>query len=173
MRPVAGASPTLDAAHCSLPRGCTRMHDRRRRSWSIDRSIQMLRRAVKRLADDRNELPNGVVALHADGARLPVRSAVFSSILSLNLLHVACDRHALVAECRRTLVPGGGRLYVSSLVRSGRWSDGYLSFLHRVGEFGTPLTCEALSETVAGSWGRIESSRVEGNMAYLVVRHAG
>ncbi len=139
----------------------------------VDRSVQMLRRAVKRLGGETEGLPTGVVALHADGGRLPFRSAIFSSILGLNLLHVPCDRKALVAECRRTLVPGHGRLFVSSLVRSGRWSDGYLALLHRAGECGTPLTRESLGEMVAEGWGKIESLRVEGNMSYLVVRHAG
>ena len=139
----------------------------------IDRSIEMLRCAVKRLTVDRNEMPRNVVLLHADAGQLPTRSGVFSSILGLNLLHVQCDRAALIAECHRTLVPGQGRLFVSSLVRSGRWSDAYLSALHRTGEFSVPMTREELGEALAASWGRIESSRMEGNMAYIVVRHAG
>jgi SAM-dependent methyltransferase len=151
------------------------MYARARAQTTIlsDRSLQMLRRAVKRLTDDGRTFPSGVVVLHADGAKLPVRPGLFSSILSLNLLHVQCDRRALVAEFRRTLVPGSGRLFVSSLIRSGRWSDKYMSLLHRTGELGIPLTCDELGETVAAGWGRIESSRVEGNMSYLVVRHAG
>ena len=133
----------------------------------VDRSIQMLHRAVTRLGS------GGVVALHADAAAVPVHAGIFSSILSLNLLHVECDRTAIVTEFSRLLIPGRGRLFVSSLVRSGRWSDAYLTMLHRAGEFGAPQTLDELCEKVAGRWGVVESAHVEGNMSFLVVRHAG
>ena len=136
----------------------------------IDRSLQMLRRGIRRLGAAR---PEGVVALHASGDDVPVLPKVFSSILCLNLLHVACDRKAIVSEFRRTLAPQNGRLFVSALVKAGRWSDASIRFLQSTGEFGAPLTPEKLAETVAGNWGRVESMRVDGNMAYVVVRHAG
>jgi len=106
-------------------------------------------------------------------AAVPVHAGIFSSILSLNLLHVECDRTAIVTEFSRLLIPGRGRLFVSSLIRSGRWSDAYLTMLHRAGEFGPPQTLDELCETVAGRWGVVESTRVQGNMSFLVVRHAG
>lgn len=45
--------------------------------------------------------------------------------------------------------------------------------LTRAGEFGDPLTLAELRETVASRWGVVKSARVEGNMCFLVVRHAG
>ena len=139
----------------------------------IDRSIQMLRRGLKRLNSIEAGNPDSVVVLHADATALPVRSEIFGSILSLNLVHVPCDRVAIVAEFRRMLTPGRGRLFLTSLIRSGRWSDRYMAMLHRAGEFGDPLTLAELRETVAGRWGVVESAHVEGNMCFLVVRHAG
>lgn len=138
----------------------------------VDRSLRMLRRGLRRLGSVRHAPPDGVTLLHADAASLPMRDGVFSAVLSLNLLHVPCDRAAIVAECARTLVPDG-RLFVSSLVRSGRWSDAWLATLHRTGELGPPLTPGELRETVAGRWAVVESMAVEGNMCFLVVRHAG
>jgi ubiquinone/menaquinone biosynthesis C-methylase UbiE len=76
----------------------------------VDRSLQMLRRGVRRLDSARNVLPAGITVLHADAAALPVRAGSFTTILSLNVLHVPCDRRAIVAEWARTLVPGHGRL---------------------------------------------------------------
>jgi hypothetical protein len=114
-----------------------------------------------------------MTVVHADAAALPVRPGIFSTMLSLNLLHVPCDRPAIIAECARTLLPGRGRLFVSSLVRSGRWSDAWLAGLHRAGELGAPLTRDELREAVAGRWAVVESMTVEGNMCFLVVRHAG
>ena len=139
----------------------------------VDRSIEMLYRALRRIGSDATQRPDGVVALHADATALPLRPAIFSAILSLNLLHVPCDRAGLAAEWARTLLPGRGRLFVSSLVRVGRWSDAYMSALQRVGELGPPLTLDEFRETVAGRWGVVESTTIEGNMCFLVVRHAG
>lgn len=139
----------------------------------VDRSMGMLRRGRKRIGSPDSPLPSGIAMVQADGAVLPLRAGIFSAILSLNLLHVPCDRAAIVAECARCLLRGRGRLFVTSLVRSGRWSDAWLSLLHRAGELGTPLTLDQLRETVAGQWAVIESERLEGNMCFLVVRHAG
>jgi SAM-dependent methyltransferase len=139
----------------------------------VDRSVQMLRRAMKRLSRDNGKLPAGVAVLHSDVAAMPVRPGVFSSILSLNVFHVPCDAGAITAEFSRILMPGRGRLFVSSLVRSGRWSDSYMAALHRMGELAAPVTPDELRARVAGRWGVVESTRVEGNMCFLVIRHAG
>jgi len=139
----------------------------------VDRSVQMLRRAGKRLRWGPAGPPDEVAMLHADLAAIPVHSAVFSSVLCLNVVHVPCDAAAIIAELSRILIPGRGRLFVSSLIRSGRWSDRYLAALHRLGELAAPMSLEDLYRSAAGGWGVVESANVEGNMCYLVVRHAG
>jgi SAM-dependent methyltransferase len=139
----------------------------------MDRSAQMLSRAMKRLTVERGRRPDRVAVVHADIASMPVQSGVFSSILSLNVLHVPCDVESIAAVFGRSLRPGRGRLFVSSLVRSGRCSDAYLAMLHRTGEFGKPMTADELCARVCGRWGVVESMSVEGNMCFLVVRHAG
>lgn len=139
----------------------------------VDRSMGMLRRGRRRLGVPQSPPAPGIAMVHADGAALPLRRGSCAAILSLNLLHVPCDRSALVAEFALSLLPGQGRLFVTSLVRSGRWSDAWLAILHRAGELGPPLTLDQLLETVAGRWAVIESMSLEGNMCYLVVRHAG
>jgi SAM-dependent methyltransferase len=138
----------------------------------VDRSLAMLRRGLARLGPDTSR-PAGITALHADAANLPIRLAALSAILSLNLLHVPCDRAGITAEWARLLLPGCGRLFVSSLVRSGRWSDAYMWLLQRAGELGAPLSRDELIEAVAGRWGIVESVTIEGSMCFLVVRHAG
>ena len=138
-----------------------------------DRSLAMLRRGLARLAPFQDSPPAGITMLHADAGTLPVPSGVFSTILSLNLLHVPCDRLRITAEWARTLVPGRGRVYVSALVRSGRWSDGWLKLLHDAGELGPPFTVDELRQTVASQWAVIESMNVEGNMCFIVARHGG
>jgi SAM-dependent methyltransferase len=138
-----------------------------------DRSIQMLRRATARIRSRGGDPPERVAFLHADIATLPIRSGIFPSILCLNVLHVPCETDAIIAELFRVLVPGRGRLFVSALVRSGRWSDKYMAALYGTGELGVPRTLDELQWSVGGRWGVIESSRMEGNMSFLVVRHGG
>jgi len=139
----------------------------------VDRSVRMLRRGRARLRRDGREVRPGVVFLHADAGALPLRSGAFSSILSLNLLHVPCDASAIAHELGRLLAPSRGRLFASCLLRSGRWSDAYLGFLARIGELRAPWTFDALLQTLASDWGVVEWTNVEGNMGYFVIRHAG
>ena len=150
-----------------------RMYDKPRCSPAVllDRSVQMLRRGATRLAAAGSR--ESAVLLHADAAATPLRSGVCGSILSLNLLHVPCERARIVSEFRRLLSPKRGRLFVSSLILAARWSDRYMALLHRAGELDRPMTLEELRDAVAGGWGEIESVRVEGSMCFLVVRHRG
>jgi len=139
----------------------------------VDRSLRMLRRGLARLTLGEVQRPAGIAMLHADAAALPLHAASLSTILSLNLLHVPCDRRAITAEWARLLAPGRGRLFVSALVRSRRWSDAWLSLLHRSGELGPPLTVDELRHLVADGWAMVESVTLEGNMCFIVARHAG
>jgi len=139
----------------------------------VDRSLRMLYRGLKQLRVGGREPRRNVALLHADVCALPVRSGVFSSILSLNLLHVPCEAVVIAQELGRILHPAHGRLFLSCLVRSGRWSDAYMTLLYRVGELAKPWTVEQLKRTVAAGWGAIESTRVDGNMCFMVIRHAG
>lgn len=139
----------------------------------VDRSLRMLRRGMARVPSAGEESGRTITWLHADAAALPIRSAAFQSILSLNLLHVPCDAAGIARELGRLLRPGHGRLFLSCLVLSGRWSDAYLRALHRAGELGRPRTAEALGPMVAQDWGEVDSCRVEGNVCFMVVRHAG
>jgi hypothetical protein len=49
----------------------------------------------------------------------------------------------------------------------------WLSLLHRAGELGPPFTVEELRDMIAGGWAVVESMTVEGNMCFIVARHAG
>jgi SAM-dependent methyltransferase len=138
-----------------------------------DRSLRMLQRAARRLGRFGAFPMERVALLHSDIATLPVCSGRFASVLCLNVLHVPCDRAAITTELSRLLQPGRGRLFLSCLIRSGRWSDAYLAALHRLGELGPPQSFDELRHGAAGDWGTLESARVEGNMCFLVIRHAG
>jgi len=48
-----------------------------------------------------------------------------------------------------------------------------MSIMHRAGELGAPQTLSELERLVVGRWGTLESEKIEGNMAFLTVRHNG
>ena len=138
----------------------------------VDRSLSMLQRAARRLRLDATSAARLPALLHADAARAPLRAGVLRSILCLNLLHVPCDAIAIAREFGRLLEPGRGRLFVSCLVRTGRWADAYMRILVRAGELRKPWTVAELERAVAADWGTIESARVAGSMCFMVIRHA-
>lgn len=49
----------------------------------VDRSLQMLRRGLKRLGSAQDAPPEGIAMLHADAAALPVRPGIFSTSIWL------------------------------------------------------------------------------------------
>jgi SAM-dependent methyltransferase len=138
------------------------------RAVLIDRSLPMLRRGMDRLGP---AVSDQLVGLQADAAGLPLRTGAFATLLSLNLLHVHCDRGAIIAQCGRLLAPGG-RLFVSSIAKTGRLGDASLRFYQRTGVMGPPLTADELTEAAAGTWGRVQTRRIEGSMVFLVVGRA-
>jgi SAM-dependent methyltransferase len=141
----------------------------RARAVLVDRSLPMLRRGARRLGR-RPHQATPLPFFHGDASRLPFRGDAFTSVLSLNLLHVPCDAPAIVSEIARLLIPGSGRLFASSLVRVGRWSDGYARLMARAGELAPLRSVEELRALVARACGTIESMRIEGNMCFLVAR---
>lgn len=65
------------------------------------------------------------------------------------------------------LVGAGGRLFLTSLVRTGRLvGDKYLDLLHKSGEFVRPRGVEELEELLRRALKGEVSCRVEGNMLY-------
>jgi hypothetical protein len=46
-----------------------------------------------------------------------------------------------------------------------------MGVLHRMGELAAPVTLDEMRARVAGRWGVVESTKVEGNMCFLTVRH--
>lgn len=71
----------------------------------VDRSIAMLDQAARR---NRSAVARGQVSLHrADFAELPFDDASFDGVLAANVAYFWAEAHAIVAELRRVLRPGG------------------------------------------------------------------
>ena len=135
----------------------------------MDQSLGMLQRARDRLVRSAGRVPAHVVLLQADLRALPFRPSAFRTILSLNVLHLIGDAGDLLGRLGGCLERGGGRLYATSLVRSGRAvGDRYMRLLHRTGEFAPPRDADALRRLMEETLHAPAEVRVRGSMAYAV-----
>ncbi len=98
----------------------------------LDQSLNLLRRAKSRLTFLCGAVPPNVVFLRGDVLRLPFRSSSFSTILSLNLLHVLPDPVRALGAFRRVLAVNG-RVHCTTLVEGGRLANFYLARLGHAG----------------------------------------
>lgn len=111
----------------------------------LDQSLNLLRRAKRRLMLLCETVPPNVVFVRGDVLRLPFRPSSFSTILSLNLLHVLRDPVQALAAFSRVLV-ADGKVHCTTLVEGRRLADLYLARLGRAGflvprKVSTVLAC--------------------------------
>jgi SAM-dependent methyltransferase len=136
----------------------------RRRTVLLDQSLGLIQKAKRRLLARCHELPRDLVFVHGDALKLPFRSGAFSTVLSLNLLHVLERPEGAVAELKRVLGPEGS-IHLTTLVKCGRWSDAYLARLGRSGLL-FPRSVDEVLRSLAEAGLRCQSSRA-GNLAVV------
>jgi SAM-dependent methyltransferase len=122
-----------------------------------DQSLTLLRKAGQRLAGTNHLL------LQADATALPFRDGVFDTVMSMNILHVLPDLGAPLAEAGRVLSPRGTAGF-TTLLATGRWSDGYLRMWAEKGE----MFCrdEMQLQAAFTSEGMRADIRMRGNMSF-------
>lgn len=139
----------------------------RRQVVAFDQSLGMLKRARSRLVELSGSVPANVLLLQADLDDLPFRARSFDTVLSMNVLHLYRGQAAALVSNLGGLVGDGGRLYLTSLVSSGRLvGDNYLRLLHRAGEFVRPRSGAELRDIMKASLGGDAQCETGGNMAY-------
>lgn len=136
-----------------------------RRVVALDKSLGMLRRAKERLAEVDADVADRVVFLQADLLDLPFREGSFETVLSMGMLHLFDSVRLLTSSLERLLSPTG-RLFISSLVETGRVGDFYLRFLHRSGEVARPRQAGELEQTLRETLAHDFTFFLTGNMAY-------
>ena len=157
----------LDAGCGSLLFTARVYTESRRQIIAFDQSLEMLRRARKRLLKLTGSAPSHVVLLQADLNDLPFRSQSFSTILCLNVLHQFASATELINNLN-TLLASGGHLYLTSLVTNNRvMGDSYLKALYKAGEFVRPRSSEELEKLLDESLNQRLSYRTKGNMAFV------
>jgi len=130
----------------------------------LDRSLKLLRMAKARLEKRCGEIPTNVVLIHGDALQLPFRAQSFTTIISLNLLHVLADVEAALHELRRVLADGG-TISLTTLVENHRLADRYLHMWGRAGEL-VPRT----ADEIAAAFEKAELTaefRAKGNLVFI------
>lgn len=94
----------------------------------LDQSLKMLKIAKSRLLKLHKTIPENISFLHADACDLPFREHSFNTVIALNLLHCIDDVKDLVADLKN-IVSKGGRMYFTTLLNTGRFTDRYLKAL--------------------------------------------
>ena len=157
----------LDAGCGSLLFTAEAYIESRRQIIAFDQSLEMLRRARRRLLKLSGSIPAHIFLLQADLSDLPFRSQSFSTILCLNVLHQFAGAAELILNLK-TLLTDGGHLFLTSLVKNNRAvGDSFLSMLYRAGEFVRPRSSEELEKLVGESLNQSPIYRTKGNMAFI------
>ena len=159
---------------CILDAGCgsllfsARAHlECRRRVIACDQSLDMLRRARRRLMAFGGSIPERICLLQAELSDLPFRAAGFQTILCLNMLHHYANVPGLVSGFSDLLANDSGHIYLTSLVLSNRFiGDRYLAVLHRRGWIVTPRRDTELRSLLRECLGAKINYRTQGNLAY-------
>jgi SAM-dependent methyltransferase len=160
------AGMLLDAGCGSILFTARAYLDCRRPILACDQSLEMLRRARSRLMKFASAVPDRIFLLQADLTSLPFRPGSFGTAVCMNVLHHLADAGCLV-EGLKKLLAGGGRLYLTSLVKRNRLiGDRCLAALHRRGDFVQPRTGAELEEIMADLFGPNVYVRMHGNMVY-------
>jgi SAM-dependent methyltransferase len=108
----------------------------------LDQSIRLVRMAKERLINLHGSVPRNIVFLHGDALELPFKPESFTSIVSMNLLHVLDDIRKLLLGFKNVMTEGA-TVSFSTLIKSGRLSDNYLDMLGKANAV-TPRTADQL-----------------------------
>ncbi len=157
----------LDAGCGSLPFTARAYIESRRQIIAFDQSLEMLRRARRRLLKLAGRAPSHIFLLQADLDDIPLRPESFSTILCMNVLHHVASAAELIGNLK-TLLTDSGQLYMTSLVTNNRKiGDSYLKALYKAGDFVRPRSSDELEKLFGESLKRKQIYRTKGNMAFF------
>lgn len=109
----------------------------------MDQALELLRLAKSRLIKHFGRVPANMIFLQADALDPPFFPGSFSTIISLNLLHILPDAREAVRGLKRIL-SDHGTMKFTTLVRSGRAADRYLALMLRKAGDIAPRSIEEL-----------------------------
>jgi ubiquinone/menaquinone biosynthesis C-methylase UbiE len=105
--------------------------------------------------------------MHGDALNLPFKHKSFSTVISLNLLHVLEDIKKVLLEFRNALADGG-TFFLTTLIKNNRFADKYLQMWGNAGEV-VPRNANQLF-TVFDALDIPIKYRIKGNLAFISSR---
>ena len=130
----------------------------------LDQSMKLLRMAKARLTDLHGSVPPNMVFLHGDALELPFKPKSFTTIISMNLLHVLDDLRKILLGLKNVMADGA-TVSFSTLIKSGRLSDNYLNMLGKADAL-VPRTADQLL-AIFDEVAMPVKYQVSGNMAFI------
>lgn len=131
----------------------------------LDQSLNLLRKAKNRLMKQNGTMPSNMVFLHADALQLPFDSKIFSTIISLNLLHCIADIGTAIKEMKRVLKADGTVALTTLVLSPTRWSNRYLNMLA-----GSGLVVPRSADNLLSAFddlGMPVKLQIKGNLAFI------
>lgn len=130
----------------------------------LDQSIKLLRLARSRIVKLNGRIPQNMVFVHGDVLQLPFKPKNFSTIISLNLLHVIEDIQKVLFRLKNVLTDNG-IISFTTLIENNRFADKYLHMWGRAGEL-FPRNMDQLT-SLLDALGMSVRKQIEGNMAFI------
>lgn len=130
----------------------------------LDQSLKMLKMAKARLIKLNGDVPPNLVFLHGDALELPFKPKSFTTIVSLNLLHVLDDAGKALDGFKKVL-SDGGTISFTTLVINNRLADRYLNMFGKMGEV-VPRSVDQLLEIFDKAAMPVRH-HVNGNLAFI------
>lgn len=131
----------------------------------FDQSIKLLKIAKSRIIKLNGKMPANMIFLQADALKLPFKPSTFSTIISLNLIHVFDDITEVLSDLKQVLAENG-TMTLSTLIKSNRISDKYLDVMLRKTSGVAPKTSDQLQEYFAKLQLPVNFD-IHGNMAFI------
>jgi SAM-dependent methyltransferase len=132
----------------------------------LDQSLNLLRKAKSRLIKLCGKVPDNMVLIHADALQLPFVSAIFGTIISLNLLHCLKDVKTALMEMKRVLTSDGTAVLTTLVISATRWSDKYLNSLA-----GSGLLVPRNADNLLNEFNDMDMPvklQIKGNLAFII-----
>lgn len=111
----------------------------------FDQSIKLLKIAKSRIIKLNGKMPDNMIFLQADALKLPFKSSTFSTIISLNLIHVFDDITDVLSDLKQVLAENG-TMTLTTLIKNNRIADKYLDVMLKKTSGVAPKTSGQLQE---------------------------
>ncbi len=160
-----GNGPILDAGCGSLAFTYEFYRDYDRRPVVfLDQSMNLLRKAKRRLTKKNRTLTDNKLILQGDAFTLPFQAESFTTIVSMNLLHALTDINPFLSAMTTMAEPGSDMIF-TTLIKNNRYADKILKKWDDAGEVTTRTQDEL--DSIFKSHGLDADFELMGNIAFI------